>query len=263
MAVVIHFVVFCFLLSFVICMPMKTPCNYVKVAKILDCSNRGLSEIPMPGAKEKHRLVLVLDLRSNNITSVVEKYTLQLYPGLVMVDFRENPIDCTELAFSKVKLMVDCKSLTREPQTSMTLMPAMYKTMSRGSCYKTSTTHSATTISSLCRSCTSITEKRLILPISSLVKSSNISPFVSDKKTKIILLTTIIPLIIFIMLSIIIYGYCLRRQNTAEHNQNTNTFQIGSTTTIETGGINIIHITLHNASVMNWYTLIVTIGTQL
>jgi hypothetical protein len=65
------------------------------------------------------------------------------------------------------------------------------------------------------------------------------------------------------MLSIIIYGYCLRRQNTAEHNQNTNTFQIGSTTTIETGGINIIHITLHNASVMNWYTLIVTIGTQL
>ena len=238
--VVIHFVVSCFMLSYVICMPMKTPCNYVKVARILDCSNRGLSEIPVPTAKETHRLVRVLDLRSNNITSVAENYTLQLYPGLVMIDFRENPIDCTELAFSMVKLMVDCKSLTREPQTlSMTLMSAMYKTMSRVSCYKTSTTHSATIISSLSRSCTSITEKSLVLPISSLVNPSNISPFVSDKKTKIILLTTIIPSIIFIMLSIIIYGYCLRhrsRQNTAEHNQNTNTFQIGSTTTIETDG---------------------------
>jgi hypothetical protein len=236
MAALIHFTVFCFLLAFVTCIPMKMQCKYIKVAMILDCANRGLNQIPVPGPKEKNRLVRVLDLRKNNITSGFENVVLQLYPGLVMIDFRENPIDCTRFVFSKVKIMVDCKSMTRTVRTNMVSTSAVYNTPFSQNCYRT---NSATMVSSLCQTCVSIRKKRFQLPwsISSIVKSSDNSPYVRDGKTKIILLTTIIPIIFFIALSIIIYRLCSRctsRQITQEHNQNVETFQMGSLATTTT-----------------------------
>lgn len=251
MAVFVHFVLFCFLLAVATCVSMKRPCKYVKAALLLDCSDRGLDRIPVPGAKEKKRSVRVLDLRRNNITLVNEKYVVQLYPGLVMIDFRENPIICTGLSFSKVKIINDCKSSARRPQTNTTLIPTMHTTMISQNCYKTALVDSSTLVSSSCRSCVAITKKRVIpshgsrlVRISSVVKSGIISPNVRDEKTKIILLSTIIPVIIFMILSIIIYGICSRhasRQNTEERNENIE-FQIGSTTTVETDGSSSIEL---------------------
>ena len=50
-----------------------------------------------------------MNLRRNQITSIGERELLSAFPGAVLADLRENPIDCEEMAtFRRVRVLADC-----------------------------------------------------------------------------------------------------------------------------------------------------------
>ena len=77
---------------------------------MLDCSDQGLNRLPMPWAVQKHGWVRVLDLKKNNISRINKRNVLKLYPRLVYLDLRNNPVDCSDIKFSKIKFKVDCRT---------------------------------------------------------------------------------------------------------------------------------------------------------
>ena len=70
-----------FPLAFINCIPQDTSvCVYVKLAMIMDCSDRGFERLPMPEAKHKTEKIVVLDLKRNNVSLAAEKNVLRHYP---------------------------------------------------------------------------------------------------------------------------------------------------------------------------------------
>lgn len=109
---------------------------------LLDCSNQGLNEIPVPKA-EYMKSTRLLNLRKNNISQISEETVIKLYPGLVLVDLRENPINCDRMNFKKIKVKADCEALlssvTYLYMPSWTILSSLSKTTVK--CCKTSSTH--------------------------------------------------------------------------------------------------------------------------
>jgi hypothetical protein len=210
----------------------------------MDCSDKGFNHVPMPGAKQKNGLVRVLDLRRNNISSISERNVLELYHGLLVLDIRENPIDCGKVIFSKIKVKTNCKIKYTFPLIATPL----YKYVSTQSCRRKTESvdidYAATDIDTIalseCKSCDIKNSPTQLVP--SVIKFEMNSPSDGNKQTKIILLTTLIPVIILVLLSVIIYGCpslrCHQRWN-EQNNANGNGIElnmnaIGSLTSIDT-----------------------------
>ena len=77
MFILTYFVFFLVSLGYVL-----SECIYVRVAKVLDCSDQRLTKIPyVPTAASRHKYIIhVLNLRRNNIKSVSE-HELTIFPA--------------------------------------------------------------------------------------------------------------------------------------------------------------------------------------
>lgn len=120
MSVLTYFVFFLVSLGYVL-----SECIYVRVAKVLDCSDQGLTKIPyVPTAANRRKYIIhVLNLRRNNVKSVSERELTNWYPELKMVDLRQNPnLNCSQVrSFTRIVFKVDC------------VRPKILKVMSRSS----------------------------------------------------------------------------------------------------------------------------------
>ena len=80
-------------------------CKKVQFVALVDCSDLGLTELPK---MDKDTNIKVLDLRKNNIIAITESSLLAIFPNIVVVDLRENPLDCTKIKFTKMRVKSDC-----------------------------------------------------------------------------------------------------------------------------------------------------------
>ena len=80
-------------------------CKKVQFVGLVDCSDLGLTELPK---MDKDITVKVLDLRKNNIKAITESSLLAIFPNIVVVDLRENPLDCKKIQFTKLQVKSDC-----------------------------------------------------------------------------------------------------------------------------------------------------------
>ena len=82
-------------------------CKEVRTLRLVDCSGLGLSKLPKFSGKLKW--AVTVNLRRNLITGISERELLSVFPGVVLVDLRGNPINCKELAtFRRVRVLTDC-----------------------------------------------------------------------------------------------------------------------------------------------------------
>ncbi len=212
--VIFVFVLF-FLFPFINCVPQDTTdCVYVRMVKIMDCSDQGFDRLPVPGAKHKTEKIIVMDLRRNNVSFVSEKDVLQQYPGLVVLDIRDNPIKCDELVFSRIRIISNCKICELSCR----------KTRSMDNGYTVNTIYPTQTASSVSLkfrasmkpSLLSVKNKQTASSVSLKFKASMKPSLLSvkNKQTTILLLSTIIPALAIILLSGIMLWFrmCTCRQ---------------------------------------------------
>ena len=232
MAKFVHSLVLFFIFAFVcdcICQDTSV-CTYSKLALILDCSDQGFDQVPVPGAKHKNLKIIVLDLRKNNVSFIFEKEVLQLYPGLVVLDIRDNPVKCGQLVFSRIQVKSNCRDIkyihpSSVQYSSHTACCSKTQSMDLGytvrkpecrSCGKTNSFHYAQTASN-----------------TALIPPKPSPSFADNNQTKIFLIATIIPTVV-LLLSFIILGVCRHRCRQRTNVQDTGMMemnQIGSSTT--------------------------------
>ena len=198
---------------------------------VLDCSDLGLDYIP-----GGYKNVRVLDMRRNNISSVSEGTLLGLYPNLVLIDLRENPINCRKAIFSKIKVKVNCVVSTNTVQTELLLSSQQFY-------YATSTAMQMDLrTSKKCMRCVSThctsTRPRQTLYSSLRIKLRGYSPPNGQEKLiNIINLATFIPTSIFI-LSVCVYRFrsvrCWAPRVEQRSVETVEMPRIGSTQTIDT-----------------------------
>ena len=80
-------------------------CKEVQFVGLVNCSDLGLTELPKT---DKDIKVKVLDLRKNNIKAITESSVLVIFPNIVVVDLRENPLDCKKIQFTKLQAKGNC-----------------------------------------------------------------------------------------------------------------------------------------------------------
>ena len=82
-------------------------CKEVRTLHLVDCSGLGVSKLPKFSGRLKW--VVTVNLRRNLITDIRERELLSVFPGVVLVDLRGNPINCKELAtFHRVRVLTNC-----------------------------------------------------------------------------------------------------------------------------------------------------------
>jgi hypothetical protein len=207
---------------------------------MLDCADQGLNKIPMPRAVRKHGLVMVLDLRRNNISSVHESTVLKIYPRLAYLDLRDNPIDCSDIKFSKIKVKSDCKTTTYiylNPSSERSITKSMLASQNYSKT-KSVNLNLVSMANSTAKCCKTENGFQSTRSVSSAVKLG-MNTWVSENgKTKIILLSTLIPVVVLLIVSIGIYGLrsprCHRRTINEHVITDLNMEQIGSTGTLDT-----------------------------
>ena len=95
-------------------------CKPVKLAGLLDCTDRSLLRVP----KNRYKgVIYVLDMRRNSLSSVNEKWLLQQYPRLRLIDLRENPRICGRINLSIVNVKSDCDVATSSSRLTTVSMP--------------------------------------------------------------------------------------------------------------------------------------------
>ena len=228
MTTLVYFLGLFFILAFASdCMCRDTSvCKYSKLASILDCSDQGFNQIPVPGAKYKKLKITVLDLRRNNVSFISEKEVLELYPGVVVVDIRDNPVKCGQLVLSRIQIKSNCREIQYIHPSSVEY--SLHTT----SCSKAMDL-GYTVREQECRSCNkkNAFDSAQTVPNTVLISSNSSSSFADNNQTKIVLIATIIPIL---LLSFIIFGVCTHRCQQRTNVQDTGVIemsQIGSSTT--------------------------------
>ena len=107
-------VIYLFLFAFSVA--DDTPCKLVRLADLLDCSDQALRRVPEN--RGRYQRVHVLDMRYNNISSVSEKWLVQEYPNLKLVDARANPHVCDGILVTTIAVISDCIVLRSSAHSS-------------------------------------------------------------------------------------------------------------------------------------------------
>ena len=241
MAKFVHSLVLFFIFAFVCdCIRQDTSvCIYSKLALILDCSDHGLDQIPVPGAKHKNLKIIVLDLRKNNVSFIFEKEVLQLYPGLVVLD---NPLKCGQLVFSRIQVKSNCREIKYIHPSSV-----QYNSHTACSSKTQSMDLGYTVRKPECRSCGKTNSFHYVQTASNtvLIPSKPSPSFADNNQTKIFLISTIIPTVV-LLLSFTILGVCrhrCRQRTNVQDTRMTEMSQIGSSTTT----VNTQHYTVSSS----------------
>ena len=233
MAKFVHSLVLFFIFSFFcdcICQDTSV-CTYSKLALILDCLDQGFDQIPVPGAKHKNLKIIVLDLRKNHVPFIFEKEVRQLYPGLVVLDFRDNPVKCGQLVFSRMQVKSNRREIIKY------IHPSSVQYSSHTACgSKTQSMDLGYTVRKPeCRSCGKTNSFHYAQTASNtvLIPSKPSPSFADNNQTKFFLIVTIIPTVV-LLLSFTILGVCryrCRQRTNAQDTGMTEMNQIGSSTT--------------------------------
>ena len=91
------------------------PCKLIKIARLLDCIDRGLTEVPF---YKNGTIVRVLDLRKKNLSKIDENI-LVTYPNLALVDVRQNPKICGNINVENVIVKSDCPPIQFSPSAEI------------------------------------------------------------------------------------------------------------------------------------------------
>lgn len=83
-------------------------CYYAEPTTLMDCSSRGLSNLPFVNDRVKFTLTSVL-LNMNNFT-ILNENVLNTWELLEHMDIRDNPLQCDELKKVKqgIEVLSDC-----------------------------------------------------------------------------------------------------------------------------------------------------------
>ena len=76
-------------------------CKKVQFVGLLDCSDLGLTELPK---MDEDINVKVLELRKNNIKAITKSSLFAIFPNIVVVDLRENPLDLKKYSLQNCEL---------------------------------------------------------------------------------------------------------------------------------------------------------------